>query len=184
MGVLDYFIWIQVCLEIKLRIQKVILDSFTLALADEIENLVVPELRNEYETEKFYWFLRDDSPEEKRFPGKMKVEAETTSGFFCGLSPKCYVISDGDEKRKFEDKMALKGVSKKLKIDSMSFVETLYNPENEKSVSCDQFAFKKNTTCMYTIQMQKKLMNCFYTKMQVQRDHVTLCPLSVDNKLI
>ena len=155
-----------------------------MAIADEIENLVVPELRNEYEVEKYNWFLRDNSPEEQRFPGKMKVEAETSSGFFCGLSPKCYVISDGDEKRKFEDKMALKGVSKKLKIDSINFIETLYNPEDDKTVSCDQFIFKKNTTSMFSITMQKKLMNCFYTKMQVQADHVTLYPLSIENKYI
>ena len=46
-------------------------DSFLFHAEDRFENLVKPELREEFEREKYIWFLRDQSAEEKRRPGKV-----------------------------------------------------------------------------------------------------------------
>ena len=46
-------------------------DSYALALSGEIDDLVKPELKDEYATVKYDWFLTDNSAEQQRCPGKV-----------------------------------------------------------------------------------------------------------------
>ena len=46
-------------------------DSFTFSLADDIENLVMPDKQDSYDLNKYKWFLKDDSAYEQRYPGKV-----------------------------------------------------------------------------------------------------------------
>jgi len=68
-------------------------DSAYMALADNFENLIKPELRKEYEKEKYSWFCRNDNKEvaayEKIIRGKMKIEYEG-DGMIC-LCSKSYI---------------------------------------------------------------------------------------------
>ena len=55
-------------------------DSAYMALTDEFEKLIKPELKNEFELDKNNWFPRTDSTEnkayDKRKPGLFKLEWE------------------------------------------------------------------------------------------------------------
>ena len=46
-------------------------DSFTFSLADDIPNLVKPVMQESFDSEKYKWFLKDDSAYEQRCPGKV-----------------------------------------------------------------------------------------------------------------
>ena len=63
-------------------------DSFAFALSGNIEDLVKPDMASLYQTEKYEWFLSDNSSFQQRFPGKLKTEFVTENGVFVGLSPK------------------------------------------------------------------------------------------------
>lgn len=70
-------------------------DSVYLAIsAPNLEDLVKPELRAQFDAIKHNWFVQD--PSQKRTPGLLKVEKEADK--FIGLCSKCYICvgSDGE----------------------------------------------------------------------------------------
>ena len=159
-------------------------DSFAFSLADEIDALVRPEKRDNYGKYKYDWFLKDDSAQEQRYPGKLKSEYRTTSGTFIGLSPKCYIFSDDPLKRQNEDKIACKGVSSNNNLTRDLYISSLYNINSAARGENSLFVFDRRRTCVNSIKQSKKLLNNFYTKFSVQSDLVTLRPLSKNNLLI
>ena len=87
-------------------------DSAYLAISGEsIENLLIPELRSEFEQDKSNWLPRSDKPEhkayEKRTPGLFKVEWEGDG--IASLCSKTYYCWGS------KDQYSCKGVNKKNK---------------------------------------------------------------------
>ena len=150
-------------------------------MADEIENLVRPEKKENFEIHKYEWFLKNDSAQEQRFPGKMKTEFRITSGLFVGLSLKCYILCDNSLKRKNDDKIAAKDVSSSNNLTREIYLDALYNVDSAPRGENSLFLYDRRRTCVNSINQHKKLPNNFYTKFAVQPDLVTLKPLSKNN---
>jgi hypothetical protein len=52
-----------------------------IAMTDEIDNIVKPELQDQWEEAKWSWFVRDHTdPYQTRLPGLMKEEWRTSNG--------------------------------------------------------------------------------------------------------
>ena len=86
-------------------------DSAYIAISGEsVESLVKPELRVEFDQDKYNWFPRTDTPEhkayDKRKPGLFKVEWERKG--IVGLCSKTYYCFGA------KDKLSCKGVNKKV----------------------------------------------------------------------
>lgn len=86
-------------------------DSMYMALSgDSLDDLVKPELREEYEREKAKWLVTDEYS--KRTGGLFKLEFQGTRGVW--LTNKCYLVQNQNEKNeKKANKYSCKGVSKK-----------------------------------------------------------------------
>lgn len=70
-------------------------DSIYLGLnAETFEELVIPEMRAEFDVIKKEFFVQDSS--QKRTPGLLKVEKEADN--FIGLCSKCYLLEDSAAK--------------------------------------------------------------------------------------
>jgi len=68
-----------------------------LGLSDELENLVRKDCEKYWKIVKERWFCKHSKC---KIPGLLKIEKETYSGSFISVSPKCYVLGDaGDFKR-------------------------------------------------------------------------------------
>ena len=82
-------------------------DSAYMALTDDFEKLIKPELRDKFMKDRNNWFLRNDTKEnfafDKRTPGLFKPEFEGTG--IVALCPKMYYVK-GDNK----DKYSCKGI--------------------------------------------------------------------------
>ena len=96
-------------------------DSFYFAMTEpDLDACVRPDKKEIWYTViKPKWFVMDNSEEQRRKPGLMKIEEHIDQGSMVALSPKCYSLQgsafeDGDseeiEHAKF--KRALKGVHK------------------------------------------------------------------------
>lgn len=71
-------------------------DSFLLALTeDTLAECVRPELLQKWENEMVpKWFVNDAVFASQKEPGLLKEEASITSGWYIGLSPKCYIMTE------------------------------------------------------------------------------------------
>lgn len=68
-------------------------------LSDDFDNLVQTGREKEWQIVKEKWFCK--TPKCK-IPGLLKVEKETDRGSFIALSPKCYVLGDEGDYKRFE----------------------------------------------------------------------------------
>lgn len=149
----------------------------------EIDNLVKPEMREEYFRDiKPKWFVLDDTPEQQREPGLLKTEFSTTNGSAVMLTPKCYHLVDNETK---EVKMASKGISTKtVEIDHNDFLAALYE-DTKKTVTECGFQFNSKTWTMESIKKKKNALNTNFTKLRLNSDNITISPLyTIKNDLI
>lgn len=149
----------------------------------EIDNLVKPEMREEYFRDiKPKWFVLDDTPEQQREPGLLKTEFSTTNGSAVMLTPKCYHLVDNETK---EVKMASKGISTKtVEIDHNDFLAALYE-DTKKTVTECGFQFNTKTWTMESIKKKKNALNTNFTKLRLNSNNITISPLyTIKNDLI
>ena len=68
--------------------------------ASSLDDLIRPEMSEIWPKEKLFWFA-NETAEQQKSPGYMKVEYESSSGIYYGLSSKCYIITNetGSTKR-------------------------------------------------------------------------------------
>ena len=150
-------------------------DSLYMALAgDSVEELVKPELREEFETVKSSWFPRTDTKEhaayDKRTPGLFKVEWRGDG--FVGLNSKTYYCWGQDS-----DKYSCKGVNKKRNsINKDKYLKVLMTGEPESGENRG-FRVVKNRVLTYA---QFRLgFSYFYPKREVLADGISTVPLDI-----
>ena len=149
----------------------------------EIDNLVKPELREEYLRDiKPKWFVLDETPEQQREPGLLKTEFSTTNGSAVMLSPKCYHLVDNITN---EVKMASKGISSKnVEIEHYDFLAALYENTKKTVTECG-FQFDTKTWTMQTLKKKKNALNTNFTKLRLNPDNISVSPLyTMKNDLI
>ena len=123
-------------------------DSAYFAFTSEmLEDIIKPELRNEYNETKHLWFGRKDTPAnelyDKRTPGLFKLEFKG-DGIIC-LSSKCY-LAFGDK-----TKLSSKGINKKQnKLTKERYLEALKGNNNQTFTNTG-FRVKDNQINTYTL---------------------------------
>ena len=153
-------------------------DSCYMAITSEkFEDIIKPEMRDEYEKEKNLWFPRTDNEENLRYDtrtaGLFKVEF-SGSGMVC-LAPKLYYCPS-DEKSKF----SCKGVQKNnnsYMLNYKNFKDVLFNNLN-MYVENTGMRFINSSIVWYST--YKSGLTAKYNKRNVMRDKVSTAPLEDD----
>jgi hypothetical protein len=100
-------------------------DSAYMALTDDFDKLIKPDMKEIYEKEKYKWFMRDDTKQNKAFdkrkPGLFKPEFIGKG--IVALSSKMYYVKGFDNK----DKSSCEGIQERNNIDVINY-------ENYKSI--------------------------------------------------
>jgi hypothetical protein len=150
-------------------------DSAYLAISEEsFDQVIKPEMRQEYEKDKYNWFPNETTPESKAFdkrtPGLFKVEFEGKSTY--ALCSKLYFV-EGDTKNKY----SCKGINKNQnEISKDRFHNVLFN--NEKDM-CVNKGFRVVNNEMVTYIQQKRGLSYYYDKRRVLEDGVSTVPLDI-----
>jgi hypothetical protein len=108
----------------------------------------------------------------------MKIEAETRTGGYVGLSPKTYHI---DMTGRF--KRSTKGVPKHVDLTYQNFLDALYyNKQINASFNCLRYNSTLKTVCL--MNQTKRALNSAFVKLTVLDSQVDIRPLKKDNKFI
>jgi len=149
-------------------------DSAYIALSGEsIDQVVKPELREEFLIDKPNWFPRTDTPEhrayDKRTPGLFKIEWEGDG--IIGLCSKTYYCFG------HKDKFSCKGISKKNnRIDKDKYLNVLFSKESESGVNK---GFRVVNNEIYTYTQVRDGFSYFYPKRKVLSDGISTVPLDI-----
>ena len=178
-------------------------DSAYIAYAGEsFEELIKPEMREEYEKDKNNWFLRTDTKEhynfDKRTPCLFKPEARLTA--IRALSSKCYY---GIDYKGIENKMSCKGIQILNNVERLSYYlygEVLHNNFNHRVFNKGMIIlnnkqlsnelvlgeFENNNSDevninrgIYRYEIEKTGLSQKYTKRRVLSDGVSTVPLNI-----
>jgi len=147
-------------------------DSAYMALAGNLDNLIKPKLRAEYELDN--WFPRNDTIEhnnfDKRTPGLFKIEFEGIGAI--ALCSKAY-YAWSENKLKYSSKGAQKHRIALIK-------EQYFNRLNLKQfMMCNNVGFKKHNGVMHTYEQNKIGLTPIYTKGVVLNNGVNIAPLKI-----
>ena len=149
-------------------------DSAYIAIAGpSVDSLVKPELRAEFQKDKFNWFPRTDTPEnkayDKRTPGLFKEE--WSGAGIIGLSSKTYYCFGA------YDKFSCKGVNKKTNdINKEKYLNVLLTKQSSSGLNK---GFRVVNNSMYTYEQVRDGFSYFYLKRKVLEDGVTTMPLDI-----
>jgi superoxide dismutase len=131
-------------------------DSGYMALTGEFESLIKPELKAEFEKERYGWFPREANREDKRKPGLFKVEFEG-DGMIALCSKSYYVWRSGGK-----SKLSCKGVNRnRTPLAKEQYINCLTMNKFEKAINMD-FRVDKKRIKTYT--QEKIALTPIYTK--------------------
>jgi len=149
-------------------------DSAYIELAGNLNDLIKSELRVEYEFDKYNWFPRDDTSEnrncDKRTPGIFKIEFEGVGAI--ALCSKAYYVWS-DNKFKYSSKGAQK--------HRVALIKGQYfKCSNLKQfIMCYNVGFRKHDGVMCTYEQSKIGLTLIYTKGIVLNYGVNITPLKI-----
>ncbi|XP_071805255.1 uncharacterized protein [Asterias amurensis] len=150
-------------------------DSAYIAIAgNNLESVIKPEMKEEYEREKDKWFPRRDTPEneryDKRTPGLFKVEFEGDG--VVALCSKTYICFGGDKV-----KVSSKGLNKKQNdLRKKEFLDVL---ETKQTGFGRNIGYKREGKDMVTYSQLKGALSYLYIKRKVDDDRVTTTYLDI-----
>ena len=150
-------------------------DSAYMALSSEkFEDLIKPEMKEEFERDKYNWFPRTDTKEniayDKRKPGLFKEEFSGKSIY--ALCSKLYFV-EGDDKNKY----SCKGIQHNQNtINKERFDNVLFH---ETKDMCINKGFRVINNEMVTYIQHKKGLSYMYDKRKVLADGVSTVPLEI-----
>jgi hypothetical protein len=167
-------------------------DSAYMALTDDFDKLIKPEMKEIYEQEKHKWFLRDDTKENKAFDKRKAglFKPEFIGKGIVALSSKMYYVKGFDTK----DKMSCKGIQQRNNIDMVNFENyknvvlgnvKKYNAINKGMRILNSNQINKTNTetkqerTIYGYQMEKLGLNSMYGKRITLKDGVSTVPLKI-----
>ncbi|XP_069106330.1 uncharacterized protein [Argopecten irradians] len=154
-------------------------DSYYMALSGEcLEDLIRPELKDEFVREKNHWFPRTDTPEAraytKRTPGLFKVEM-TGQSMVC-LCAKTYAVqkSAGDT---VESKFSCKGINKsQLRHPINMYKDVLFKEETRSGINR---GFRVVNNTVFTYEQNRCGFTGYYVKRRVLDDGIRTEPLDI-----
>ena len=150
-------------------------DSAYMALTDDFENLVKPELRNEFVKNRNTWFPRTDTNENKAFdkrkPGLFKTEHEGDG--MIALCSKTYYTWGS------KDKFSSKGVQNERNNTILKKDEYQRCLVDEKTIDCQNKGFRYIDGTMKTYEQDKIGLTPIYVKGVVMDDGIHIRPLNI-----
>jgi len=158
-------------------------DSAYMALTDDFEKLIKPELKDEFERGKHNWFPRTDTIEnakyDKRTPGLFKVEFEGDG--MVALCSKTYYVwksceDTQQQKQKQNYKVSSKGLQKKRNREILSKDKYLQCLSGE-TINATNKGFRFEQKSMKTYEQDKIGLTPIYTKGVVMDDGIHIRPL-------
>jgi len=149
-------------------------DSAYMALAGNLDELIKHELRAEYELDKYNWFPRDDTLENKNYhkrtPRLFKIEFEGVVAI--ALCSKAYYVWS-ENKFKYSSKGAQKHRVALIK-------EPCFKCLNLKEfIMCNNVGFRRHNGVMHTYEQNKVGLTPIYTKSVVLNNGVNISPLKI-----
>ena len=152
-------------------------DSNSLGItAENLEDLIKPELREEFERNKHHWFVTPLAPQGKRTPGLFKIEFKGDK--MIDLCSKSYCTElFATETSSAQIKFSMKGVNKgQFKNPMLHYEHLLTTHQNFRA--CNQGIHAKDE-CMVTYKQDKNALTYFYPKRKVLADGRTTVPLDI-----
>jgi hypothetical protein len=150
-------------------------DSAYMALTDDFDKLIKPEMRAEFEIDKHNWFPRTDTKEnsdyDKRTPGLFKIEYEGDG--MVSLCSKTYLC--WGNKIKFSCKGTQKTQNEELLIKD-AYKKCL---DNNEFINCTNTGFRYIEKTMKTYEQNKIGLSPIYVKGVVMEDGVHIHPLNI-----
>ena len=110
--------------------------------------------------------------------GLLKTEKKIREGHFVGLSPKCYIMEGGGER-----KVSHKGVPKKLIMTTKQYLKSLYD-NDPGFVSFAHIAISKANQQATTKVTRKRALNSLLLKLHLDENKVTVRPHHVNSKFL
>jgi hypothetical protein len=155
-------------------------DSAYIAFSGEkFEDLIKPELKEDYLLNKNKWFPRDDTKEhakfDKRTPGLFKEEYRGKS--IISLCPKMYFVEGADHEDK-KYKFSSKGIQKGNNDITLERFKKVLNEPGYKDV-CTNKGFRVIDNYMITYTQEKKGMSYYYDKRIVCSNGIDTLPLPI-----
>ena len=143
---------------------------------DSFEQLIKPELREEFEKDKHNWFVTPLAPQGKHTPGLFKVELKGDK--IISLCSKSYCMeSFATSSSPGQVKFSMKGVNKKqFKNPMPHYKHVLSTKENFRA--CNQSIRAKDQS-MATYKQWKNTLTYFYPKRKVLEDGCSTIPLEL-----
>ena len=139
--------------------------------AENVEDLIKPKLRKEFEKDKHNWFVTPLAPQGKRMPGLFKVE-------FKGLSSKSYCTElFPTENSPGQVKFSMKGVKKGQFKNPMPHYKHILNTK-ENFRACNS-GIRGKDQGMVTYGQYKNTLTYFYPKHKVLEDGHSTVPLDI-----
>lgn len=143
---------------------------------DTIEDVIKPEMVDQYHEEKHLWFPRSDTKEhaayDRRKPGLFHLEVDDGISMI-SLCSKTYYV----ERECNIDKFSSKGLQKRgNQITKDTFLEVLKTKTSGSGVNTG-FRLKNNS--VHTYVQQKCALSYFYPKRKVSDDGVSTLPLDI-----
>jgi hypothetical protein len=150
-------------------------DSAYMALTDDFEKLIKPELREEFERDKVNWFPRTDTTEhkmyDKRKPGLFKIEFEGDG--MVALCSKSYYVWG------VKNKCSAKGIQQKRNIEILNKNTYLRCLQNQEQIIGNNKGFRFTDKCIKTYELNKTGLSSIYTKGVLFEDGIHIRPLII-----
>ena len=153
------------------------MDSNYLGISSEnVEDLIKPQLREEFEQNKHNWFITPLAPQGKRTPGLFKIEFKGDK--MIGLCSKSYCTEKFPESDQHgQVKFSMKGINKaQFKNPMPHYQHVLTTQQNFRASNQGIRAIDKS---MVTYKQNKNALTYFYLKRKVLADGHTTVPLDI-----
>ena len=150
-------------------------DSYYMALSGKFDDLIKPNMKEEFELDKNNWFPRTDEVNkafDKRTPGLFKIEKEGI-GMVALCSKSYYLLTEKDK----TDKIACKGGQQKRNDDILNFENYKRALLDIELISGENAGLKYENKEMNVYKQKKILLNPIYVKGVVMEDGIHIHPL-------
>ena len=137
-------------------------------------------MRQEFLSQWHNYFVLDETVENQRKPGLLKIEFDFQRGIFAALSPKTYICENDDENSM---KRSSKGIPKQIKLTGERYLNVLLNSAFD-NVTINQLRLNYEKNQMCTTSLTKLGLSDICVKVHIADDKITCSPLSKNGKLL
>ena len=151
-------------------------DSAYMAIsANTIDDIIKPDMKAKFETEKHLWFPRTDTEEHAAYDKRKAglLHCEKTGGSMVSLCSKTYFVEGDDGKPKYSSK----GIQQRGNVITKdTYLDVL---KNKVSGSGTNKGFRLRGSSIYTYIQERCGFSYFYPKRKVMDDGVSTRPLDI-----